>query len=272
MANTDLNAVLKSAVEWAIAALEKSRPNNDVSSKAYYHRALADCRRALALANIEDLAAEALPQPVFREGNRERDGGNDWGSARQSAAENAFFDAVKKILPPDEFEELEAYRLKFITEDAVTEAMRRIRPPLGDKYEKAAKAEGWRLDADGAFRHPDEVLQDCDNAPASFWYDGDWRKLCEEAAIAVESDVQTLADEAADSKSEEEMIAALSYAGFIVRERDPRVNTDHQGKWMVIESDWEEHDLPTKDASNGPRCIVGDDCAAIVREAFKEWA
>ena len=41
---------LLSAVEWAIAALEKSAPHKDTFSKAFYHRALADCRAALALA------------------------------------------------------------------------------------------------------------------------------------------------------------------------------------------------------------------------------
>jgi len=49
--------------------------------------------------------------------------------------------------------------------------------------EQAAKAAGWRLDPDGAFRHPDEVLEDADNEPASFWYGGDWQMLCAEAGI-----------------------------------------------------------------------------------------
>ena len=50
-------------------------------------------------------------------------------------------------------------------------------------YEKAARAAGWRLDPDGAFRHGAETL-DC-GGEASFWYDGNWSMLCSEADIDV---------------------------------------------------------------------------------------
>lgn len=48
-------------------------------------------------------------------------------------------------------------------------------------HEMTARAQGWRLDPDGAFRHSAELLDD--GSPASFWYDGDWQFLCSEAAI-----------------------------------------------------------------------------------------
>lgn len=50
--------------------------------------------------------------------------------------------------------------------------------------ELAAKAKGWRLDPDGAFRNEAECLDD--GSLASFWYDGDWMTLCGEAAIDYE--------------------------------------------------------------------------------------
>jgi len=39
---------------------------------------------------LHALAEAARPQPIFPPGNRERDGGDDWGSDRQAAAEEAF--------------------------------------------------------------------------------------------------------------------------------------------------------------------------------------
>ena len=58
--------------------------------------------------------------------------------------------------------------------------------------------------------------------------------------------------------------------GFTVGERDCRLNTNYAGKYMVVEGH-EEDELPTKDGSNGPWCIVGDDLDALVGQAFDVW-
>lgn len=58
------------------------------------------------------LAAAARPQPVFPDGNRERDGGDDYGTPRQVAAQNAFFEAVARLVTPSVFAALADYCLK----------------------------------------------------------------------------------------------------------------------------------------------------------------
>lgn len=65
-------------------------------------------------------------------------------------------------------------------------------------------------------------------------------------------------------------IAMLEKYGFTIGDRDARLNTDHPGVSMVAETnahDIGDYDLPTKDGSNGPWCIVGDDLDALVNEA-----
>ena len=64
--------------------------------------------------------------------------------------------------------------------------------------------------------------------------------------------------------------AALEGMGFIVGEREPRLNTDWPGAFMVTGS-YEESQLPTADGTNGPWCIVGDDLDALIAEAFDTW-
>jgi hypothetical protein len=61
---------------------------------------------------------------------------------------------------------------------------------------------------------------------------------------------------------------ALRAAGFIVGPREPRLNTAFLGKFMVAEL-YDESDLPTEDARHGPRCIVGDDLAYLIDQAFE---
>lgn len=61
---------------------------------------------------------------------------------------------------------------------------------------------------------------------------------------------------------------ALERAGFIVGQRDVRLNTDFAGRYMVAES-YDEGELPTRDGSNGPWCIVGDDLDALIAEAYE---
>jgi hypothetical protein len=125
--------------------------------------------------------------------------------------------------------------------------------------ENAARAEGWRLGDDGKFRHDGEHLIDSDGKDlglASFDYGGDWEMLCSEAAIDLE--FHRRAD-------------ALRSWGFTVGRRDSRLNTDHPGRFMVVESHTKK-ELPTKDGSNGPWCIVGNDLSALVDEAYGVWA
>jgi len=56
--------------------------------------------------------------------------------------------------------------------------------------------------------------------------------------------------------------------GYFVGDRDPRLNTKYPGRFMVTEDDFATYPLPTKDGSNGPWCIVGDDLDALVKQAF----
>lgn len=53
--------------------------------------------------------------------------------------------------------------------------------------------------------------------------------------------------------------------GYTVGRRNPKYNRNFPGAYMVLE---EEGDTPTDDGSNGPWCIVGDDIAALIDEAF----
>lgn len=71
------------------------------------------------------------------------------------------------------------------------------------------------------------------------------------------------------------LIVVLSY-GFAVGLRDKRFNTDHDGAFMVLEgtiADAEsDFDLPFRgNDGSGPWCIVGNDLAQLVDEAF-DWA
>ena len=56
--------------------------------------------------------------------------------------------------------------------------------------------------------------------------------------------------------------------GWIIGNRDPRLNTDYPGAFMAAEH-YEESELPTRDGSNGPWCIVGDDLPALIAEAYE---
>ena len=63
----------------------------------------------------------------------------------------------------------------------------------------------------------------------------------------------------------EKQAALLAY-GYIVGERDLHMNTAHPGNVMVAEA---HSSIPTKDGSNGPWCIVGNDLAALIDEAYE---
>jgi len=66
-------------------------------------------------------------------------------------------------------------------------------------------------------------------------------------------------------------IAVLEAFDFTIGERDDRLNTDFDGNFMVVEAVDEtinEYDLPTRDGSNGPWCVVGDDLDSLVDTAY----
>ena len=69
------------------------------------------------------------------------------------------------------------------------------------------------------------------------------------------------------AKTIEQKRSELEKAGFVVGKRDPRINTDYPGRFMVVE-EHEESDLPTRDGSNGPWCIVGNDLNKLVEDAY----
>lgn len=63
-------------------------------------------------------------------------------------------------------------------------------------------------------------------------------------------------------------IAFLRSYGWTVGERNPRLNTDYPGAFMCAEP-FGDDELPTRDGSNGPWCIVGDDLPSLVNEAYE---
>lgn len=68
--------------------------------------------------------------------------------------------------------------------------------------------------------------------------------------------------------TQEEMRKWLESYGYIVGARNPRRNTDFTGAFMVAEP-CDESEMPTKDASNGPWCLVGDDLGELIRETYE---
>ena len=66
-------------------------------------------------------------------------------------------------------------------------------------------------------------------------------------------------------------IAVLESYGFTVGERDPRLNTDYEGAFMVVEASYHDigdYELPTANGANGPWCVVGDDLDELVETAY----
>lgn len=64
-----------------------------------------------------------------------------------------------------------------------------------------------------------------------------------------------------------EMRQFLTDCGFIVGQRDSRLNRKYPGLFMACEP-FEESEVPTDDGSNGPWCIVGDDLDELIAEAY----
>lgn len=68
--------------------------------------------------------------------------------------------------------------------------------------------------------------------------------------------------------TQQEKIDFLRSYGFVIGDRESRLNTNYPGKFMVTEG-YDEDELPTEDGSNGPWCIVGDDLDALVDEGHE---
>jgi hypothetical protein len=65
------------------------------------------------MTRLEQLAIAARPRDF-----------NDWCSERQTAAQNAFCDALKTILTPNQFDAFEAFCLKATTDEMIDEGLR----------------------------------------------------------------------------------------------------------------------------------------------------
>lgn len=76
------------------------------------------------------LAEDAKPRPLA-EGQIETNPDDDWGSDRQCAAENLFFEELKKVLPNKKFIELEEACLKATTEEMLEHGLHYARAQFG---------------------------------------------------------------------------------------------------------------------------------------------
>jgi len=66
-----------------------------------------------------------------------------------------------------------------------------------------------------------------------------------------------------------EQIQAVLDRGYVIAPRDARVNTLYEGQYMVVEEGYDNMALPTADGSNGPWCIVGNDLADLINQAYR---
>ena len=65
-----------------------------------------------------------------------------------------------------------------------------------------------------------------------------------------------------------ERVGVLLSYGFTIGQRDPRINSNYPGQFMVVEP-YEESQLPTQDGRNGPWCVVGDNLSTLVCQGFE---
>lgn len=61
--------------------------------------------------------------------------------------------------------------------------------------------------------------------------------------------------------------AFLESYGWTVGPRDPRINTDYSGGFMCVEP-FSEDQLPTRNGSNGPWALVGDDLGEMIDVSY----
>jgi hypothetical protein len=71
--------------------------------------------------------------------------------------------------------------------------------------------------------------------------------------------------------AQKEKIEFLKSYGWLIGDRDPRLNTDYAGAFMVCEP-FDDSEVPTRDGSNGPWCVVGDDLDALIDTAHETLA
>lgn len=62
----------------------------------------------------------------------------------------------------------------------------------------------------------------------------------------------------------------LEAHGFIVGNRDERINTAFRGQFMVIQPH-DETSLPTEDAKNGPWAVVGDNLDELIEQTHNHF-
>lgn len=67
-------------------------------------------------------------------------------------------------------------------------------------------------------------------------------------------------------------VLALADAGFLIGQRDARLNQAFKGRYMVVIADYSEQPeyMPSLGAENIP-CIVGDDLAELVADAYANF-
>ncbi len=63
----------------------------------------------------------------------------------------------------------------------------------------------------------------------------------------------------------------LDKYGWTYGLRDPRLNMNYCGRFMVVEPH-DESELPTLDGRNGPWCIVGDNLDDLISRAYSALA
>lgn len=61
----------------------------------------------------------------------------------------------------------------------------------------------------------------------------------------------------------------LESYGFTIGKRDPNLNSAFDGKFMVAEE--YKAGTKTRDAANGPWCIVGNDLEYLIEQAARFW-
>jgi|JI10StandDraft_1071094.scaffolds.fasta_scaffold790149_1 hypothetical protein len=67
------------------------------------------------------------------------------------------------------------------------------------------------------------------------------------------------------------VIERLIEAGFVVGDRDPKMNRAFSGRFMVAQPLDDGDPYPTDDASDGRFCIVGDNIDALAAEAARQF-
>lgn len=81
--------------------------------------------------------------------------------------------------------------------------------------------------------------------------------------IAQQSYVKTVT---CHSHDDHKLIWLKAY-GFVIGDRDPKINTNFSGNYMVSEQ-YGPDEVPTKDGRNGPWCVVGNDLKILIDAAY----